>query len=101
MVNYWWSEARGAPSALDALLHAMLALRRLPPAQRLAWRTYFDHWLFAADETTAAHLPPQLLGVHGPWPAELEAEVRRLLAAKLQPDGSPQTAVRGYPPAGV
>ena len=58
LVNYWWCTSpasMGTPS--DALLHAMLALRDLPPRQREAWRGLFDHYVFDADESVHAHVP--------------------------------------------
>jgi hypothetical protein len=58
LVNYWW---RQSPDYMDtpmnALMHAMMTVRDLPPAQREAWRVLFDHYVFAADEQTAAHIP--------------------------------------------
>ena len=59
LVNYWW---RQSPDHLDspvgALMAALLTLRDLPPAQREIWRNLFDHYVFRADDDTAAHIPP-------------------------------------------
>ena len=58
LVNYWWCTSpasMGTPS--DALLHAMLALRDLPPRQREAWRGLFEHYVFDADESVHGHIP--------------------------------------------
>lgn len=66
LVNYWWTPsdpARGRP--LDALMHAMVAVRELPPAHREAWRTMFDHYVFEANGPVAEHLPPPARGVQG------------------------------------
>ncbi len=59
LVNYWWKDAPAPAldSALDALLLALLGLRDLPPSQRRAWRALFDHYVFAAGEETAGHIP--------------------------------------------
>jgi hypothetical protein len=59
LVNYWW---RQSPDYMDspivALMAALLTMRDLPPAQRQIWRGLFDHYVFNADENTAAHIPP-------------------------------------------
>jgi hypothetical protein len=62
LVNYWWGHESGA--AFPALIHAILALRDLPPAEKAAWRSWFDHLVFAEDAGSAAdHLPPAARGV--------------------------------------
>lgn len=55
LINYWWSEAPpvyGTPT--DAFNHALLSIRTLPPAQRRAWKAFFDHYIF--NDTDAKHL---------------------------------------------
>lgn len=83
LVNYWWQGAAEAPSSLDALVHAIAALGAMPPAQRQAWRAMFAHWVFDVDETTFAHIPPSILGLHGRWTPELAQQLRRLLRERL------------------
>jgi len=72
-VNYWW-EAPGvsAGRAEVALIHALLAMGSLPPAQRSAWRAAFDHFAFHANGDPAAHIPP---GIRG-WLGELTPDLR-------------------------
>ncbi|WP_310385594.1 cupin-like domain-containing protein [Roseateles sp.] len=74
LVNYWW---RQSPEQMDApvnaLMLALMTLRDLPPAQRRAWAKLFDHYVFAADAETAAHIP---------------AHARRVLAAPLDEDSA-------------
>jgi hypothetical protein len=53
LVNYWWNDARRAGSAFDAMLHAVLALRDLPPEQR-AVCLEFEHYVFQPAETPGA-----------------------------------------------
>ncbi len=81
LVNFWW---RRSPSFMDTplntLLLALLSLRDLPPRQRQAWRALFEHYVFDADNTTAAHIPPQARGVLGPLD---ETQARRLRAYLL------------------
>lgn len=79
-VNYWWSEARpdlGRP--YDALMHAIFALKHLPPEQRAIWRTMFDHYVFEIDGDPAAHLPSHARGMLGEPTGELIARMRATL----------------------
>jgi hypothetical protein len=58
LVNYWWRQSPDwMDSPIGALLHAILTVRDLPPAQRQAWRQQFEHYVFDADADTAGHLP--------------------------------------------
>jgi hypothetical protein len=87
LVNYWWKE-RASPgatdSALNALLLAILDLRALPPAQRRGWARIFEHYVFGADEDTAAHIPPAKRGVLGEVTPELARQVRAFLVSRLR-----------------
>jgi hypothetical protein len=59
LVNYWWRQSPDhMDSPMGALMAALLTLRDLPPEQREIWRNLFDHYVFRADESTAAHIPP-------------------------------------------
>ena len=80
LVNYWWSDASEhlAPP-YDALLHAFLALKHLPPQERAVWRGMFDHYIFEADGDPAAHLPPHARGIMGPPSPQLLARMRATL----------------------
>ena len=81
LVNYWWCASpmyMGAP--LTALLHGILSLRDLSPEVREVWRQLFDHYVFKADETTAAHIPEQARS----WLAPLTETTGRQLRAELQ-----------------
>ncbi len=63
LVNCWWSvtpEYMGSPA--DALTHALLAVKSLPAAQRRAWRSHFDHYVFDPPEDAGAHIPASALG---------------------------------------
>jgi len=89
LVNYWWHAGGGlaqeAPSGFDALLHAMLNLRGLPPADRAAWRALFDRYVFGPQEEVTAHIPAQRHGLLGPLSAQDVAALRAGLARRLQP----------------
>ena len=67
LVNYWWSETPswyGKPR--DAMIHAIMAIRELPPEQRDLWRQMFDHYVFSGGEDAAAHLPDHARGILAP-----------------------------------
>lgn len=64
LVNYWWRNTpawMGPP--INALLHAMLAIRELPAAQRDAWRAQFEHYVFADQSAQHQHIPESARGV--------------------------------------
>ncbi len=87
LVNYWWNEARQAGSPYDAMLHAVLALRDLPPAQRAVWRAMFDHYVFTAGDEALSHLPREQRGIMGPpSPTRLQA-IRAILARAFSRPG--------------
>ena len=73
LVNYWWGQ-QAAASPFAALIHALLAVRDLPPGEREAVRGWFDQYVFGEDARTAAdHLPPAARGVLDvPSPARAE-----------------------------
>jgi hypothetical protein len=81
LINYWW---RQSPDYMDspivALMAALLTMRDLPPAQREIWRNLFDHYVFRADETTAAHIPPDARSALAPL---TESGARNLRQALL------------------
>lgn len=71
LVNYWW---RQSPDYMDtptnALMAAFLTMRDLPQEQRKAWQEIFRHYIFEADDETAAHIPPNARGVLAPLTAD-------------------------------
>lgn len=84
LVNYWWAppdQGRGRP--LDALMHAILALRDLPPPHRAAWKSLFDHYVFEVDGPAADHLPADRRGVQGPLDRTAILSIRAALARAL------------------
>ena len=81
LVNFWWRQSPAhMDTPLNTLLMALLSVRDLPPRQRRAWRALFDHYVFDADDSTAAHVPPAARGVLGPMD---ELNARRLRAFLL------------------
>ena len=87
LVNYWWLlPAPGhatPPFALDALLHVAASLRGLPPAQRQAWRTLFEHYVFDTERDVGGHIPVDRQGVLGPMSAQDHEQARTRLVQKL------------------
>jgi len=84
LVNYWW---RQSPDYMDtpmnALMLAIMTVRDLPPAQRRAWDVLFRHFVFDADERTAAHMPDYARRALGPIDADAMRAMRAQLLNKL------------------
>jgi hypothetical protein len=87
LVNYWWHDLRGdgalADSAFEALLHAILSIRALPPATRRAWGAFFEHYIFGDQAGVSDHIPEQRHGILGELSASELAGLRAHLAKKL------------------
>ena len=84
-VNYWWNPARtGIGNPYDALMHAFLSLKTLPPDQRQAWRAVFDYYIFSPDEDPGAHLPEEARGVLGEATPQQIARMRSTLREILK-----------------
>jgi len=80
LVNYWWNDAPRTSSGFDSLLHAVLALRDLPPEQRAVWHTLFEQYVFKPGDETLAHLPVEQRGLLGPPSPERTQAIRSILA---------------------
>jgi hypothetical protein len=84
LVNFWWRQSPGyMDTPLNTLMLALLSLRDLPPAQRDAWRALFDHYVFDADEHTAAHIPAPARGVLAPLTDAGARQLRAVLLNRL------------------
>jgi hypothetical protein len=67
LINYWWRQSPGfMDTPTNTLMHALISLRGLPPAQRDAWQALFQHYIFDSDGSEAAHLPPAARRVLAP-----------------------------------
>jgi hypothetical protein len=86
LVNYWYGQQSGG-SPFVAMLHAMQVVRDLAPADRQAWRQWFEHYVFSDEAgSRASHLPPHAHGVLGqPSPAR-EQEILAYLRGMLFPE---------------
>lgn len=84
LVNYWWDAfVQGPDAPYTALLLAMIAVAERPPAERQAWRAFFDHYVFRGEGHPLEHLPADQRGILGPLRPDnygrLRAHVMRLL----------------------
>ncbi|WP_026046422.1 cupin-like domain-containing protein [Sphingomonas sp. PAMC 26621] len=83
LVNYWWEHRSSA--AFLALVHAIEAVRDLPVAEKTAWRSWYDHLVFAPDAARAAdHLPEAARGILGAASVERTGRIRQFLIRMLQ-----------------
>jgi len=83
LANYWWSATPPAQPGLapiDALVHALLAIKDLPASQREAWRAMFQQMVFDAD---AGHIPEGRRGIRGTVGDAAKANLRRQLGALM------------------
>lgn len=84
LVNYWWDDAKaGLGSPFDVLLHALLSIRDLPPRQRQAWKTMFNHYIFNEAGDALAHLPRQARGTLGEHDEKTRQHIRGILLNSL------------------
>jgi hypothetical protein len=87
LVNYWWHDTAGdgalADSAFEALLHAILSIRALPPATRRAWGAFFEQYVFGETTGALEHISPERRGILGDLSAEQLAALRAHLAKRL------------------
>lgn len=84
LVNYWWNDAlRDGGSPWDAMLHAIMAIRHLPPEQRKAWRANFDHYAFLQNGDPGEHLPSFTRGILAQSTPTDRASIRETLIQSL------------------
>jgi Cupin-like domain len=77
LVNYWWDAlAAGPDSPYTSLLLAMITIAERPPAERQAWKAFFDHYVFRSHGHPLAHLPPEERGLLGPLKPDNYANIR-------------------------
>ncbi len=84
LVNFWWDGfAAGPDQPYTSMLLAMIAIAERPPAERDAWRAWFDHYVFRPDGHPLAFLEPAQRGILGPLRegnyGRIRAMVMRLL----------------------
>lgn len=88
LVNYWWPAGGGDPlgsdSGFDALLHAILNLRRLPAPTRAAWGALLEHFITGSEQQVNGHIPPERRGILGSLTESSKQKWRAFLAGRLQ-----------------
>jgi hypothetical protein len=85
LVNYWWNDAPQPTGPVQAMLHALLAFRELPPGHRAAWRSLIGHLVFAENGDPGEHLPEYARGVLGEISPDMRRELHAAIAAALRP----------------
>ena len=77
LVNYWWDAfSIGPDSPSIALLLSMITIAERPPAERQAWKAFFDHFVFRSNGHPLAHLPENQRGVLGPLTRDTYQKIR-------------------------
>ncbi len=67
LVNYWWDGFSAGPDMpYAAMLLSMIAIAERPDAEREAWRSFFDHYVFRQNGYPLAHVPEEKRGILGP-----------------------------------
>jgi hypothetical protein len=84
LVNYWWRQSPAfMDSPIGALMYAIMTVRDLPKEQRDAWFNLFRHYVFEADDQTAAHIPESARRALSPMDADLVRDIRARLLQRL------------------
>lgn len=84
LVNYWWRRTPGwLGQPQEALNHAILAIRDLPPEDRAIWRDMFDHYVFDAGGDVTDHIPEAGRGILAPLTPESAGRLRAFLLRTL------------------
>ncbi len=84
LVNFWWDRAPAQHAeAMDAFVHALLAVRRLPEGKRDIWKAMFEHYVFDVNGDAAAHLSDADKGILGAVPDSDLAQMQQKLLARL------------------
>jgi hypothetical protein len=84
LVNYWWSTSPSfVPTPMNTLIQAMWSLRGRPESEKRAWKSVFDYYIFASQETATEHLPEQARGILGRMDDDMARQIRAMLLGKL------------------
>lgn len=64
LINAWWRQTpEYMDSPVSALHLALMTLRKLPEKERRIWQQHFQHFVFDANASTWAHIPPAARGL--------------------------------------
>lgn len=85
LINYWWDAfAHGPDSPNMSLMFALINIAERPMAERMAWRAFFDHYVFRPNGHPLAHLPPDKHGILGPLQPDNFGRIRARLMQALR-----------------
>ena len=84
LCNYWWA-FDPTVSAFHAMVHAMMAVRDRPAAEKAGWRAWFELYVFGDDAAAAGeHLPEPARGILGAASPNRTERIRNYLLKSLQ-----------------
>jgi Cupin-like domain len=84
MVNYWWgTHAQGLENPYDCFLTALLAIKNLPPGERIYWQAMFNAHVFQSEGSAVEHIPPELRGALGTIHSGIRAALKQKLRASF------------------
>lgn len=84
LVNYWWNSVPAyLPAPVNALYHALWAIRDRPEGEKQAWREVFEYYVFGPGERAGEHLPQAARNLLGPIDENLARQVRAMLIDRL------------------
>ena len=85
LINYFWSHVQIASAApFTCLIHAIQALRHLPPGERDAWKAFVDHYVFETNGDPVEHLAGTDTGILGPKTQAVSEHLHKFLLDRLQ-----------------
>ena len=85
LINYWWDAFAAGPDApYTSLLMSLITIAERPLEERLAWRAFFDHYVFRIEGHPLAHLPPERHGLLGPLKPDNYGKIRALVMHRLR-----------------
>ena len=86
LINYWWGggDLPGVLSPNNSLMHSMLTVAKLSPAQRESWRHLFDYFVFQNKGDPTAHLPEGLYDIITEMTDEQRQSVYEFLKSRLK-----------------
>lgn len=84
IVNYWWDQnAVAQDNPFTTMMHALMTISQLPEKERMAWRAFFDHYVFRLGGAPGEHIPPESRGVLGEMTPQTYQQLRGYVAATL------------------
>jgi hypothetical protein len=85
LVNYWWDAFKSGPDAPEtAMMLAMIAIAERPRSERLAWKAFFDHYVFRPEGHPLAHLPVEKHGILGSLSSGNYGRIRAMVMQLLR-----------------